>query len=136
MNISHSIKSSEKTNNEKILFRLYTKSRLALQREKNNTMFIHIYNINNSWVAFEKSVYFINRCIPQCSITAIKFDAYMEYGSLIFMADISEGMLRYLLYTYRVVTNKDGYKKLTTNYSLNPYAQWRKELSDDLLRDM
>lgn len=133
MNESHFLKPTIKANNEKILFRLYSKSRLALSREKTNTMFVHLYKINNSWVAFEKSAYFLNRCIPQCPISYIKFDTYEDHGSLIFMADVSEDMLRYMLYTYRVMTDKSDYKKLTTNYTLNPYIEWRNEMIDVIL---
>ena len=47
-----------------------------LAREKNNDKFIHLYDIDAYWVAFERSAYQLRRVFPDSETTPLRLFAY------------------------------------------------------------
>lgn len=124
---------------EKILSQLYTKGRLALEQEGLNANSIHIYKLNNSWVAFERSAYFINKYIFDCGITVIQFDKSSDSDSILLLADITDEIVRHLLHFHDIMVNKCDYKEFSIGFDcpiiFSHYASWRNQQIEEIYED-
>ena len=93
-----------------------------LAREKNNDKFIHLYDIDAYWVAFERSAYQLCLTFPDSEITPLRLFAY---PFPIVMVSVTDRSLR--SYTRKHILRRDGsdYKLLTVpGFPLADYSEW------------
>lgn len=93
-----------------------------LDREKNNDKFIHLYNIDTYWVAFEQSACRLNAIFRQCEITLFYVPGRPEY---VVMASIPADEAEF--YFHKHIVSRDGvnHKVLSvTPLAESDYYKW------------
>ena len=93
-----------------------------LAREKNNDKFIHLYDIDAYWVAFERSAYQLCLTFPDSEITPLRLFAYPVP---IVMVSVTDRSLRSYARKHILRQDETDYVVLTVpESSLTDYRRW------------
>lgn len=93
-----------------------------LDREKDNSRFIHLYNIGTYWVAFEWSAWRLSGIFRQCEITVFHVQTRPEY---VVMASVSADEAEAYFHKHIVSRNGIYYKVLPASMlEIGDYYKW------------
>ena len=98
-----------------------------VRRERTNKSSVHLYNVGNWWVAFERSAYLLSRLYPDGYVSVLRMKKNGEKPLI--MEGISKPELSALCQSHTVLHSDDDYMVVSaeTCDSLL-YAEWRKGL--------
>ena len=93
-----------------------------LAREKNNDKFIHLYDIDAYWVAFERSAFRLSDIFRQCEITLFCVPSCPEY---MVMASVHADEAEVCLSEF-IILHDGIYRKVWSEHSLpmGDYRHW------------
>ena len=102
-----------------------------LSRERQNDLFLHLYDIGAYWVAFERSACRLSGIFRQCEITLFRVPACPEY---VVMASVPSGEVEG--YFHKNKFFRDGiYRKVQSDQALSmgDYRHWRESAVESVL---
>ncbi len=112
----------------------------VLSAERHNDSMIHLYHVNDSWSAVEKSAYFLSRMVA-CDVITLLAKGHDEVlpGQIV-LASVSEERLGVARNGFSVVRSGEDYLVLKPKNIPTGYAEWHKEnivedLDDDDFED-
>lgn len=105
----------------------------VLKAERHNDSMVHLYHVNDSWSAVEKSAYFLSRLVPCDVITLLAKGHDGAPPGQIVLASVSEERLGAARGGFSVVWSGKDYLVLKPKRIPVGYDKWHQEnIVDDL----
>ena len=107
-----------------------------LRMEKDNSGMVHLYHVNDSWSAVEKSAYFLSQLVACDVITLLVKGHDAMPARQIVLASVSDKPLNEANKNYSVVWHGDDYLALRPKNIPTRYTEWHQEnIVDDIEDD-
>ena len=104
-----------------------------LRMEMGNEGMVHLFHVNDSWSAVEKSAYFLSQLVACDVITLLAKGHDDAPDGQIVLASVSDERLNEARKEYSVVWHGDDYQVLRPKNIPTQYSEWHQEnLVDDL----
>lgn len=105
----------------------------VLKAERHNDSMVHLYHVNDSWSAVEKSAYFLSRLVS-CDVITLLAKGHDEVPTgQIVLASVSEERLDAARNGYSVLWSGKDYQVLKPKNIPAGYDKWHQEnIVDDL----
>lgn len=104
-----------------------------LRMERDNKNMVHLFHVNDSWSAVEKSAYFLSQLVACDVITLLaKGNDEAPEGQIV-LASVSDERLTAASKEYSVVWHGDDYLVLRPRNIPTRYSEWHQEnIVDDI----